>query len=311
MTATPTATTVANLTLTKTVDKASPGIGQAVTFTLTLTNGGPATAMNVIVSDALPAGLSFLDATAGTGTSYDSNNGLWTIPSLANASAVTLAIRATVTSVGVKLNTAEIIHSDQFDPDSTDNQANASVAAIFDPPSGHKVPNAANLPELEWRMVWINSGNNAAINVQVTDPIPPGTTYVANSLACEAQGSSSTTTCTFDAGNNRIFWQGTIGPDLGATNESTANNKVVITFRVDVPAGRRRVFNQASAFTDTNGDGSFTDETGPISVSTSNLADWTGSTSDAPLVSTAGLAAAIALLLAVGLSGLRRQAQRP
>jgi hypothetical protein len=49
----------------------------------------------------------------------------------------------------VKINTAEIIHADQFDPDGTDNQASVSVAAIFDPPSGRTVLNAANLPELE------------------------------------------------------------------------------------------------------------------------------------------------------------------
>ena len=128
---------------------------------------------------------------------------------------------------------------------------------------------------------------------------------------CEARGSSSTTTCIFDAGNNRIFWQGTIGPDLGATDEATAQNEVVITFRVNVALGRTRVFNQASALTDTNGDGSFTDETGAISVSTSNLADWSAPVSDVPLVSAAGLAAAIGLLLAVGSLGLRRRAQRP
>ena len=66
--ATPTA--AANLSLTKTVDNASPGIGDVVTFTITLTNGGPAEATNVTVNDLLPAGLSFVDAT-GTPQTID------------------------------------------------------------------------------------------------------------------------------------------------------------------------------------------------------------------------------------------------
>jgi uncharacterized repeat protein (TIGR01451 family) len=291
------------------VDKASPGVGQTVTFTVTLTNSGPATATNVTVSDVLPAGLSFVGATPSGGTTYDSTTGVWTIPSLANGSSVTLVIRATVDAVGVKTNTAEITKSDQFDPNTENNQASATVAAIFDPPSGRKVLNAVSLPELEWRMVWINSGNNVAIDVQVTDPIPTGTTYVANSLVCEPQGSSSTTTCTFDSANNRIFWQGFIGPDFGAADENAAHNEVIITFRVSVPPTVGLVSNQATSLTDTNGDGSFADETGPVSVSASNNVDWYRPVSSAPLLSSAGLAAAVGLLLAIGAFGLRRAAR--
>jgi uncharacterized repeat protein (TIGR01451 family) len=318
-TSTPTATPtpVADLSLTKTVDKAAPGIGQTVTFSLRLTNSGPNTATNVAVKDVLPAGLSFAGATASTGTSYDSNTGVWTIPSLASGSSVTLGIRAIVDTVGLHTNTAEVIASDQFDPNSTpnnhnpneDDQASVTLAAIFDPPSGHKVLNAANLPELEWRMVWINSGNNVAIDVQVTDPIPSGTTYVPNSLVCAPRGSSSTTTCTFDSANNRIFWQGFIGPDLGAADENAAHNEVIITFRVSVSPTVGFVSNQASSLTDTNGDGSFADETGPVSVSASNNADWYRPVSIAPLLSSAGLAAAVGLLLAIGAFGLRRAAR--
>jgi hypothetical protein len=258
------------------------------------------------VSDALPGGLSFVSATPSDGTSY--NAGIWTIPSLANGAAVTLSITATVNSVGTMMNTAEIIHSDQFDPDDTNNQASVTVAAIFDPPSGRKTLNSANLPELDWRMVWINSANNAAINVQITDPIPPGTTYVTSSLLCEARGSSTTTVCTFDSVNNRIFWQGVIGPDLGASDEASASNEIVITFRVTVPSRLSLVRNQASSLTDTDGDGDFTDETTSVSVSRSNQAMWRGPV-PVPSLSPAALAVAIGVLMAVGFLGLRRTAR--
>ena len=123
-------------------------------------------------------------------------------------------------------------------------------------------------------MVWINDSNTAAINAQITDNIPANTSFVTNSLTCEARGTSTTSTCTFESANNRVFWQGTIGADLGATDEASASNELVITFRISVPSNINQVLNQASALTDTDGDGSFSDETTSASVAISNQADW-------------------------------------
>ncbi len=58
----------ADLALSKTVDQPSPDLGDQVTFTVTLTDGGPATATGVTVLDALPAGLTFVAATPSQGT---------------------------------------------------------------------------------------------------------------------------------------------------------------------------------------------------------------------------------------------------
>lgn len=149
-----------------------------------------------------------------------------------------------------------------------------TLGTIFDPPSGYKVFDASGLPLLEWRMVWINDHNSTSINAQVRDPIPTGTTYVAGSLTCEARGTSTTTDCLFDTVNNRVFWSGDIGADRGATNEATANNEIVITFRVDVPDTVHLVNNRGSSTTDTDDDGDFADETPATSDSVSNLATW-------------------------------------
>ena len=50
-----------DLVIGKTVDNGTPDEGDTVTFTVTVTNSGPAQATNVSIDDALPAGL-----TAGT-----------------------------------------------------------------------------------------------------------------------------------------------------------------------------------------------------------------------------------------------------
>lgn len=56
--------TKANLVVSKAVDKSSPRVGETVTYTLGATNNGPATATNVVLTDALPAGVTFVSASA-------------------------------------------------------------------------------------------------------------------------------------------------------------------------------------------------------------------------------------------------------
>src|SRR5262249_28037786 len=68
----------ADLSPTKTGDNSSPSVSDTITFTITLTNHGPNTATDVIVSDPLPAGLLFVSATASQG-SFDHTTGIWTV----------------------------------------------------------------------------------------------------------------------------------------------------------------------------------------------------------------------------------------
>jgi VCBS repeat-containing protein len=112
--------TVADLSLTKSVDRSTPAVGSNVTFTIIVSNAGPGSATNVAVSDVLPAGLTFVSATASQG-SYSAGTGVWTVGTIAGGSSSTLNITATVTTFGAKTNIAQVIASDQTDPDSTPN----------------------------------------------------------------------------------------------------------------------------------------------------------------------------------------------
>ena len=271
-----------DLSLAKVVNDASPKLGDAVIFTITVTNHSlTAAATTIVIHDALPNGLTFNSSTPSIGA-YSNVTGNWTIATLSANTSATLQLNVTVTQIGAIANTAEITASDQPDPDSTvnnhapaeDDQSSVSLGSVFDPPSGIKVFNDAGLPELEFRLGWINSGNASSINTQVTDNIPAGTTYVSGSVACAPQGSSSNAVaataplntavansyCAFDPLNNRIQWQGSIGPDNGNLTEATAANEVVITFRVDVSSLTNEVNNTSASRTDTDGDADFTDE---------------------------------------------------
>ncbi|MCD6136616.1 DUF11 domain-containing protein, partial [Candidatus Bipolaricaulota bacterium] len=112
----------ADLSLTKSVDNAEPQEGDTIVYTITLTNGGPSTATGVQVTDALPAGLTYVSDNGGG--AYDSGTGVWSVASLASGSSMSLAISATVdvgTAGSTLTNTAEVTVAGQPDPDSTPN----------------------------------------------------------------------------------------------------------------------------------------------------------------------------------------------
>ena len=105
----------ADLAVSKTVNNANPNVGDTITYTVTVTDNGPNNATGVTVQDLLPAGLTFVSATASEG-SYDSGTGIWNVGNVNLATAETLAIQATVTAANYSMNAATITHADQFDP---------------------------------------------------------------------------------------------------------------------------------------------------------------------------------------------------
>ena len=115
----------ADLNLVKTVNDPAPNVGDTVTFTLTLTNQGPDEATGVVVSDPLPAGLTFVSATPSQGD-YDPATGIWTVGTLAAGATATLLIAVRVDSPTGGTNVA-VASSGTFDPDPTDNTATVDV----------------------------------------------------------------------------------------------------------------------------------------------------------------------------------------
>ncbi len=90
----------ADLTLEKTVDNTTPREGDTITYTLVLTNNGPSEATGVVVSDSLPASVSFVSSTASQG-SYDDGSGFWTVGTVANTASATLDIVCTIDPMAI------------------------------------------------------------------------------------------------------------------------------------------------------------------------------------------------------------------
>jgi uncharacterized repeat protein (TIGR01451 family) len=316
-------TSAPDLSVTKSDGGVSVAPGGTAVYTLTYANTGNVNAAGVVLTETVPANTTFNAASSTAGWSCTPSNNAGSTCTLAignlaagsgnqTATFAVTVINPVPAGVTQIANTATIADDGKngADPTPANNTGSdttpVSTAALLNPPVGQKTLSSSTPPNIEWRMVWINSQNSSSINVQITDAIPAGTAYVAGSVTCTPQGSSSTTTCLYDSVNNRIFWQGVIGADPGAATEAAAANEIVITFRVAVDPAVSHVENQANALTDRDGDGDFSDEDPTTSVSTSNRVVWDRAVSEIPTVSGAGLAALFLLLAAAGWLILRR-----
>jgi uncharacterized repeat protein (TIGR01451 family) len=229
---------VADLSLTKTVDNATPNKNQNVTFTVTLANGGPAAATNVTVLDLLPTGFTFVSANATSGT-YTAATGQWVVASLNSAANATLTIVATPTSAGAKVNTAAVTASDQFDNDSTpgnqattpneDDTASATVTPVATDLNVTKTVDDDSPDQGDDITFTITVNNTSAVNatnVVLTDLLPAGLAFVS---ANASQGSYVAGTGLWTIGTVNANSSVTLTVVATVTNKATKVNTAQIT----------------------------------------------------------------------------------
>ena len=118
---------VADLALSNSVSSGAVNVSSNLTFTLNVTNLGPNAASSVVVTDALPAGLTFTTASVSQGTWANNGNSfsaaLGTIASNAKA---TVTIQAVAATAGHWTNSASV-SSPTADNNSANNSAIAAV----------------------------------------------------------------------------------------------------------------------------------------------------------------------------------------
>lgn len=143
----------ADLGITKTVDEPLPNIGGAITYSLSVTNGGPDDATGVEVTDVLPEGVTFVSADPAA--EYNSATGIWTIGDLANGQTALLDINVTANlDAGdtTAVNTATV-SADTKDPNWDNNTASVTVeigipAVVVDEPLAPCVEGPAHVNEV-------------------------------------------------------------------------------------------------------------------------------------------------------------------
>ena len=156
-------------------------MGDQVTFTVTLRNLGPDTATGVIVDDPLPPGLTFVGAVASQGA-YDDATGDWTVGTLADGATETLALTATVDTLGEITNTASVSASDVYDPNPDNNTDSARIDQLIDLVVGKSVDQPAQDVgrDVVFTVTVRNDGPSAATGVVMDDALPAGLDYVSH-----------------------------------------------------------------------------------------------------------------------------------
>ena len=197
----------ADLSITKTDGKPFEVPGTSTTYTITVTNNGPSTVSGAMVSDVLPAGVTFVSATGGATYDAATNTVQFTSGTLAKGDSDRFQLTVDI------------------DPAVSGALSNTATAA---PPAGTTDPNPGNdsatdtddlVPEADlsiaksdgkthvmsgasttYTITVTNNGPSTVTGALVTDQLPPGTTFV-----------SATNGAIYDAGTNTVrFLTGTL-----------------------------------------------------------------------------------------------------
>jgi uncharacterized repeat protein (TIGR01451 family) len=172
----------ANLAITKN-GPAGVVAGQNVTYTVQVTNNGPAAAANVQVSDPQPANLTFVSNSGACTSAYPCNLG-----TLNNGQTVTItSTYSTSPSFSGNVTNTATVSSTTPDPDNSNNSASATtnVGAQSDLSiSKSGPPSVAPGQNITYTITFKNNGPSPATNTIVSDPTPVGIAFVSNSGAC-------------------------------------------------------------------------------------------------------------------------------
>jgi uncharacterized repeat protein (TIGR01451 family)/fimbrial isopeptide formation D2 family protein len=181
----------ADLAVLKTVDNATPNVGETVTFTVTVTNNGPSAATGVELTDTFPAaGLQIVGTPAVSQGSYDAATGVWDIGTVlaGGGNAQTLTIQALVLAPAVntipaqQTNIAQITAVAEPDPNPANNRDDATVRPRYTDLGVKKTTNniQPNVGDpITYTISLFNLGPSDATNVELTDTLPANVTYVS------------------------------------------------------------------------------------------------------------------------------------
>ena len=174
---------VANLALTKTATPEPVTAGTQLTYDLTVTNNGPSTAVNVVVEDVLPAGVTIDSVSSSAGTCNAGVPGDGALPTTCTFDSMAVGIPATMQIVvtvepqilGVLGNNARV-YSDVFDTDNSDNLATTATTVEA---SADLMVTKSDSPDpvlagemLTYDVTVQNNGPSTAVDVMVSDVLP-------------------------------------------------------------------------------------------------------------------------------------------
>ncbi|MDO5728377.1 MAG: DUF11 domain-containing protein [Actinomycetaceae bacterium] len=237
---------------------ASDGVvpGETVSYTVTATNNGPSDAAGVVVTDALPAGLSDVSA-SGTGPAGDltcsvadpadpaasSGDVSCTVGALAVGQAATITVSGTLDSAFTgSLTNAASASSDTPDPSEGNNTSSVTTQAT--PKADLVLEKSASVAEVapgntvDYTLKVTNNGPSVATTVTISDGIPTGTELVSYDDDCVVMEQPSGRSLVCQVGDLAVGESATAALTLKVPAYSTAtqiDNDAATSSGVDDP----------------------------------------------------------------------------
>jgi uncharacterized repeat protein (TIGR01451 family) len=197
----PTPTT--DLSITNVVSAATVEVGRIFSYTVTVSNTGPIPADPVMVTDQLPASMTFTAAGASQGAcSFTTATGTISCQLgqvAANSSAV-ITFQVKARQEGYFSNTATF-SAPQFDPHTGSNSATANVTAVkYSDILVKNVPSVTSVyvgDIVKYTLTVTNNGLSPATGISLTDTLPSGMVFVS---AAFTQGNGTLVTPPVNSG---------------------------------------------------------------------------------------------------------------
>lgn len=165
----------ADVSVVKTVDDRTPAPGQTVTYTLTVSNGGPSSASDVVVDDTAAAGITLVSASPSQGSC--SSAGSCQLGTLPAGGTATITVKAKALTPGTAGNTARVRTST---PDRDPSNDGSSATVDVQPSADLKLVKTASATsvhegeDFRYTITVTNAGPSTARAATMTDALPPG-----------------------------------------------------------------------------------------------------------------------------------------
>jgi uncharacterized repeat protein (TIGR01451 family) len=180
-------------------DPVTPGTN--FTYTLRVTNNGPSLAVNVRVSDPIPAATAFVSSAAGC-TAAPSGGGVLvscpSVPTLAVGASATFDIVVQLdpayTGDGSDVLNSATVTSDTHDPQPQNNTNRPGAPPVGPPGADVAIIKTVSTGPVHpgetftYTLLVSNQGPSGAVDVVTTDTLPTGVTFVSSAEGCAAAG---------------------------------------------------------------------------------------------------------------------------
>ncbi len=205
---------IADMSVTITDSPDPAATNNALIYTVTIVNSGPSPVTGVVVTNVLPAGVTFVSASCNCLTNVN-NTLIGNLGALAKDGTVSFTVRVTPTMLGVITNTVSVF-ANEVDPNLLNNVA--TEVTTVDVPRADLAISLSGSPNpvlingtLTYSIVVSNLGPVTATGVTVTNTLPAGAVPLS---ATSSQGTIGVVE------NNYIFNLGTLAPTPAAATIS-------------------------------------------------------------------------------------------